>query len=59
MAKKKATQKKHKHQSFRITPPKPVYEKIFLYMVVAATAGFFMGWYFGNQVITSLATYTP
>lgn len=59
MAKKKAAKKRVKHESFKITPPKPAYERIFFYMFVAATLGFFMGWYFGNEVVIALATYTP
>ena len=58
MAKNKSV-KKVKHQSFKVTPPKPPQEKIFFYTVVSAFAGIIIGWYFGNQVITTLATYTP
>jgi len=57
MAKKKA--KKIKHESFKITPPKPNYNKLFLYLVISLSVGFLLGAYFGNQVITALATYTP
>lgn len=57
--KKKITKVKHKHQSFKITPPKPSYERVLFYTIGAAFVGFVAGWYFGNEVITALATYTP
>lgn len=60
MAKKKTvSHKKHKHQSFKITPPKPGYERVFFYMFIAAFVGFIVGWYFGNEAVVALASYTP
>ena len=61
MAKKKTAKavKTTKHKSFQITPPKPTYGQLYFYMVVAATAGIMIGFYFGNQVVISLANYTP
>lgn len=55
----KKTKKVAKHKSFRITPPKPTYNRIFLYMVVSLSVGFALGAYFGNQLVVALANYTP
>ena len=57
MAKKKT--KKVKHESFKITPPKPNYNKLFLYLVISLSTGFLLGAYFGNTIIMALNTYTP
>ena len=60
MAKKKVVKNKRvKHESFKITPPKPTYERIFFYMVTATLIGFSLGLFFGNQLMTALATYAP
>ncbi len=58
MAKKKSV-KKVKHQSFKVTPPKPAYGKMLFYLFVAGFIGFTIGLYLGDQVVTALATYTP
>ena len=56
MAKKKA-KKAQKHQSFKITPPKPTYNRIFFYMVAALFIGIVIGAYFEGAVNSALVSY--
>jgi hypothetical protein len=57
MAKKKSA-KKVKHEHFKLSAHDHPQEKVLVYIVVSLVLGVTLGWFFGNQFITVLAS-TP